>query len=108
MSRSEVIGLVLRGIDRLDADRILDPVVEAEGMDVKGVLYIDAEDALHEEFLRHVTIAVATTDAFRARLLDHGIRPVGTELVDTLTANGAFATATKSIRPAPYHGGVIP
>jgi hypothetical protein len=88
MSRGEVVALVLRGIDRLEADRILDPVVEAEGLDVRGVCYIDAEAALSEELLRHVTIAVAATDTFRSLLLGRGIHPFGAEQVGALAASG--------------------
>ncbi len=80
-SRSGLVALALSGVTRQSVDRVLDPVVDPRQDRIRGVVYVDAEEA-GEDLLNaatHATVVVASTDRFRDALLDRGIHALGPE-----------------------------
>jgi hypothetical protein len=73
-SRSAVVMLVLDRPTLMMADRFLDQIVVREGIDVKGVVYVDVEDERTvAAAARDASFVVASTAAFRSRLAAYGI-----------------------------------
>ena len=80
-SRSGVVALALRGITAQHVDRALDPVVDMRNDQVRGVVYLDANQP-GEALLRaasQASVVIASTDDFRAELLQRGIEAVRVE-----------------------------
>jgi hypothetical protein len=73
-SRRAAIMLVLRSTTRREVDRILDPVVRGEGINMKGLIYTDAEDERTVlEAARRASVVVASTEDFQRSLTATGI-----------------------------------
>jgi hypothetical protein len=74
LSRTGRVALLLRGVSRGAADRMLDRVVAREGIQVHGLVYLEPEDeAALIGFTVLAPTIVASTDSFRALLHGRGI-----------------------------------
>jgi hypothetical protein len=80
-SRSGVVALALRGVTRQIVDRALDPVVDTRGDQVRGVVYMDAEQPEADLIAAatHASVVIAATESFRTELLRYGIEAIGVE-----------------------------
>jgi hypothetical protein len=98
-SRWTPIMLVLRSTTRREVDRLLDPVVRREGVDVKGLLYTDAEDE-HAVIAvaRGASVVVACTDAFQTALTACGV-----SWCSASAAPQRLLTLTEPPHPRAYH-----
>jgi hypothetical protein len=80
-SRSGVVALALRGVTRQLVDRALDSVVDARQGQMRGVIYLDADESTEDLLIAatHASVVVASTEPFRVALADHGICALGVE-----------------------------
>jgi hypothetical protein len=77
-SRSGVVGLALHGVTRETVDRVLDTVVEARDVGLKGVVYLDAEDEpAMLAVASHAAVVIASTEGFRSQVGEWGIAAMG-------------------------------
>ncbi|HEX6938524.1 MAG TPA: hypothetical protein VF158_03870 [Longimicrobiales bacterium] len=73
-SRSALMVLVCQGSSRAAIDAALTPTVQEVGLDVHGVLYLDADDDhAVREAVRQAPLVVASSEGFRARLDAWGV-----------------------------------
>jgi hypothetical protein len=74
LSRTGRVALLLSGVSRGAADRMLDKVVAREGIQVHGLLYLEPEDeAALIGFTVLAPTIIASTESFRALLHGRGI-----------------------------------
>lgn len=77
-SRAAPVMAVLNGLTRREMDARLDPVVARLGLDVRGVVYADAEDgAAVLAAAGSAALVVALSPSFRATLVDRRIAHCG-------------------------------
>lgn len=77
-SRSGLVALALRGVTTQSVDRVLDQIVDANDHELKGVVYLNGDDApALLSAAAMAEIVIASTDGFRTELGARGIIAAG-------------------------------
>jgi hypothetical protein len=100
-SHGAVIMLVLRPDLCRGVDRVLDPIVRAAGVDVKGLVYADLDDfGTVLRGTREASLVIAGSSRFRAMLAESGVGWCDVETGMNLLSTLGRPAPQRASRPA--------